>query len=246
MENKETYHLGNLIADCNEDIVKVRMIIKHFGDARRLFTVFSRIWSYISILLFAFYAVYQGISTEAWTVSYIIFGVCFAMLIANTALLCLETRCEGATRVRRGVMHAFHWITVALKLCMTVIVICGLVALPDAATRPVRVVICLLSVFWMGVTLTVDVLFLTFTLIGRFAVAVFEERKERVVTACVNTAKGAARAVVNVVVRKNPIAKGVRWVSGHLPRLRRKRVSADKLSALDAPSKTPPETTVTK
>lgn len=201
VENRETYTLGNLVSDFGDDVKKLRSLYKSIRFWLDKTRIISLVLSYISILLFAFYGFYHGNTTGAWTLSYIIFGVCAAMLIANTVLLCLETRHRQAEDVRRGVAHVFHWITAILKLAMTVVIVCGLVTLGDTSSLPMRVVFCLLSVLWMGVTLTVDVLMLVFTLFFRYVKDLLNERKDRCVTAFVNTA-------VDMAVRNHPIAQG--------------------------------------
>lgn len=205
------------------DVKRIRQLIKNIRLMLKKTRLISCIWSYISILLFAFYAFYQGKATEAWTLSYIIFGVCFAMLIANTVLLCMDAKHrEQALHVRRWVFHLFHWITAILKIAMTVIVVYGLVMVGTSSSLAVRIVTCLLSVFWLGVTLTIDIFMLAFAIVIRRISKTLQARKKQAIAAVGN----AAAVAIGVAANGNPAVIGAVWGVRRLIPVAREKIAA--------------------
>ncbi len=209
MDNKETYGIRQFATDVVSDIDAVRMIIKTIGRAQRFMRTFSLVWSYISILLFTSYGIYHGATSGKWTFPAIIFGVCACVLVANTVLLCLGRGKGKSERARQKAMHVFRWITAVLKLAMTAVTVTGLVGMSADDSTALRTVISLLSVFWMGITLTVDVTVFLLQWFFDLLKSLVDERIDRV------------RALANNTVM--PIVKGyrlVRAVASRIPRLR--------------------------
>ncbi len=217
-ETKSTYGVRQFVVDMYDDVAAVRMAIKHIGQVQTVARYVSLVWGYISILLFTLYGVYQGFQTQMWGYSIGIFSLCAAMCIINTLLLCLHKH-KGAEQVRRTVFHVFRIIAAFLKLSMAVVTVVGLMTVAAESSVTLRAVVCIASVFWLGVTLTADVVVFVLQIITDLLKDAVKERVERVQAVVKNTAR--------------PFVKGYRTVRSlskilHLPRLKKRHSPPEK------------------
>ncbi len=167
-----------------QDIERIKFLYELGVRLYAWIRAFGYVWSYVSILLFAGYGLSHGVQTGQWLFPSVVFGVCGTMLAVNTVLLTLSRGDREAERRRQTVLYIFHVLIALLKIAMSTLLVYSLVSVVHDAMLSVRVVFCILTVLWVGVTLAVDTLLLFLriacNLVGEFIADRVEQAKEAV------------------------------------------------------------------
>lgn len=160
---------------------------------------FGYVWSYISILLFAGYGISHGVQTGQWVFPTAVFCVCGAMLLVNTVLLALSRGDREMARHRQTALYIFHVLIAMLKIAMSILLVYSLVGMVADEGSLFRVVFCILTVLWVGVTLATDTLLLFLRIACNFVGDFVADRVEQAKEAVKNDGRRILRGVAALV-----------------------------------------------
>lgn len=204
----DNYYIPDLIADLRDDACELKNKLELYEKLRRFFGIFSIVWSYVSIALFTAYGVMHLLRTGEFVLPIISFAVCGIFFIVNTVMLALRGRSEAGGRHYAEVRRVFRLVTVALKIAMTAITIASLVGIADDPSVGLRTTWCVLSTFWLGMTVAVDVASFFVRRVLRMLKEIAAERVRRAKAAFTNTASD----VVKIARTVKDIGSGIKKI----------------------------------
>ena len=204
----DNYYIPDLIADLKDDACSLKNKLELFEKLRRFFGVFSIVWSYISIALFSVYGALHLYRTGDLILPVITFSVCGVFFIVNTVLLILRGRSENGNKRYASAKRAFRLISVILKVAMTAITVASLVGMTDDPSVAFRTTWCIVSMFWLGMTVTVDVASFCVRRMLNTLKEIAAERIRRTKAAFTNTAND----VVKIATTIKDIGSGIKKI----------------------------------
>ncbi|MBQ7227539.1 MAG: hypothetical protein IJX05_03990 [Clostridia bacterium] len=209
-KNYDDYYVSDLVRDLRDDAVALKRAIELFGKLRKFFSVFSVVWSYVTVLLFVGFGVTHLLRTSEVVLPVIAFAVSGVYLIVNTIMLILARTSKERKKQLAKVRKVFRVITIVLKLGMIAVTVASLVGVTDDPSVGWRITWCLLSVFWLGITVSVDIATFLVKFVLRTLKEIAEERVRRVKAAVTNTVSGVKTAVGETVQAVKNIGSGIK------------------------------------
>lgn len=192
MKDYSDYRISDLISDLKDDAVVLKSKLELFDRLRRFFGVFSIVWGYVSIVMFTVYGVLHLIRTGDVVLSAITFSVCGVFLVVNTILLVLRGKSKESRKRYATAKRLFRLVSALLKIAMTAITITSLVGIADDPSIAFRTTWCVLTSFWLGMTVAVDVASFIVRRVLKMLKELAEDRVLRAKSAFTNTANDVA------------------------------------------------------
>ena len=192
---------------CKTDIDRFKALYALGVKLYAWIRAFGYVWSYISILLFAGYGISHGVQTGQWVFPTVVFCVCGAMLIVNTVLLALSHTDREVERRRQTALYIFHVLIAMLKIAMSILLVYNLVGMVADEGSLFRVVFCILTVLWVGVTLATDTLLLFLRIACNFVADFITDRVEQFKEAVKNDGRRILRGVIGLLRPVHQLSK---------------------------------------